>query len=200
MDELDNWEHLTERLRAGDPEATRWFWERYGPDIQHVVERRWTDTLRVKEDGADVVQSIFRTVFRRLRAGQFECKDAESLFVLLFVIARRKIAKKARHYLAGLRDVRREVHGATGPAADGGGYEPVEHALTPEEALEREELLEEFRGAIASLKERERQVVELMLQEKKTSEIAEELDVCPELVTRYKRSAMQNLKRKLKEV
>jgi DNA-directed RNA polymerase specialized sigma24 family protein len=64
--------------------------------------------LRAKLDAADVVQSAFRTFFRRAARGDFRLANDDSLWALLARITVRKCYQQADRFLTARRDVRRE--------------------------------------------------------------------------------------------
>ena len=90
--------------------------------------------FRRLEDPEDVVQSAFRTFFRRNARGEFHFDSSADLWRLLATITRRKILKHVERLGAGKRDPGREVH-AEGDELS--GREP-----TPEEAALAADLME----------------------------------------------------------
>ena len=59
-------------------------------------------------DAEDVLQSVYRTFYRRYRDGQFQVENIEDMKRLLIAITRRKLVNLFEHHTAGIRDVRRE--------------------------------------------------------------------------------------------
>lgn len=59
-------------------------------------------------DAEDVLQSVYRTFYRRYRDGQFRVENIEDMKRLLIAITRRKLVNLFEHHTAGIRDVRRE--------------------------------------------------------------------------------------------
>jgi hypothetical protein len=62
---------LVERVRGGDAAAAQTLFARYSVQLSRVAERHLSDKLAARLDGADVVQSVFRTFFRRCLNGEF---------------------------------------------------------------------------------------------------------------------------------
>ncbi len=62
---------LLERCRAGDPEAAHQLFAAYARRLTGVADQHLSRKLAGREDGEDVVQSVFRTFFRRAAAGEF---------------------------------------------------------------------------------------------------------------------------------
>ena len=66
-------------------------------------------------DPEDIVQSVFRTFFRRATLGQYTVPEGEELWKLLLVIALNKVRATGSYHRAAKRDLRRT---ATGVAYD----------------------------------------------------------------------------------
>jgi hypothetical protein len=64
-------------------------------------------TLRVLRGEEDLVHSMMRSFFRRLRRGDFDLAGRDDLWSLLVTIFRNKARNAADRYFAALRDVRR---------------------------------------------------------------------------------------------
>jgi hypothetical protein len=63
--------------------------------------------IRVLQDEEDVVQSMGRSFFRRLRRGDFEIADRDAVWTLLATITLNKARNVADRHSAARRDVRR---------------------------------------------------------------------------------------------
>jgi RNA polymerase sigma factor (sigma-70 family) len=103
---------LIDRLRSGSPdssdEAARLVWERYFPRLLTLARRHLDRRIRVLQDEGDVVQSMGRSFFRRLRRGDFDLADRDALWALLVTITLNKARNAADRHFAARRDVRRE--------------------------------------------------------------------------------------------
>lgn len=73
-----------------------------------LVEREMNARYRRREDPEDVVQSVFRTFFRRASQGEFQFDHAGGLWKLLQQITRRKIVNHVEFQKAQVRDLSRE--------------------------------------------------------------------------------------------
>ena len=60
MDKADQNSELPRRLRANDPQAAEELFARYGRDLARLAERHLSRKVAAREDGEDVVQSVFR--------------------------------------------------------------------------------------------------------------------------------------------
>ncbi len=100
---------LFTRWLGGDQSAATQLFAMYSRKLTALANRRLSNCLRARIDGEDVVQSVFRTFFRRAREGQFQFTDSQQLWPLLVKITVVKACGKARHCTAGARDVRRDA-------------------------------------------------------------------------------------------
>jgi hypothetical protein len=70
-------------LAGGDPDAARAVVDRYARRLAAVAAARLPAVARSKVDPEDVAQSVFRTFFRRHKAGQFHPEHRDALWALL---------------------------------------------------------------------------------------------------------------------
>ena len=86
---------ITVRLPAlaqGDPEATRFVWERYYRRLVGLARKKLRECSTRVADEEDAVQEAFCSFFRRAQAGLFpELKARDNLWCLLVVITARKV-------------------------------------------------------------------------------------------------------------
>jgi RNA polymerase sigma-70 factor (ECF subfamily) len=68
--------------------------------------------LAARVDPEDIVQSVFRTFFRRAAGGQYDVPQGEEIWKLLLVIALHKIRSAGEFHRAARRDVRQTAAGA----------------------------------------------------------------------------------------
>ena len=138
MTDSQHRENVTARLNADADLAAAELDEQYRARLCRLVEREMNRRFRRKEDPEDVVQSAFRTFFRRNAQGEFHIDSAADLWRLLETITRRKILKHVEKLGAGKRDPKREEY-AEGD--DLRGRDP-----TPEEAAIAADLMEKAAG------------------------------------------------------
>jgi RNA polymerase sigma-70 factor (ECF subfamily) len=81
---------------------------RYRDRLCALVEREMNIRYRRREDPEDVVQSVFRTFFRRASQGEFRFDNQAGLWSLLQRITRCKILNHIQFHHADIRDVARE--------------------------------------------------------------------------------------------
>ena len=100
---------LVGRYRAGEQRAATELYLRYAGRLQAWAASRTSDTLKSRFDPEDVVQSVFRTLFRRVGEGLYDVPPGKELWQLLLVLALNKIRKLAAYHRAQKRDVGRTI-------------------------------------------------------------------------------------------
>ncbi len=137
---------LIHHCRAGDDETAYRIWEQYLPRLLILARNHLDQRIRVLHDEEDVVQSMGRSFFNRLRRGDFDLADRDALWALLVTITLNKVRNAADYHFAAKRDVRREQ---PLPLSDGSrsGVSHDEFAVkavepTPAEAAALNEVLE----------------------------------------------------------
>jgi RNA polymerase sigma factor (sigma-70 family) len=102
---------LIDRFRSGaagtSDEAAQQLWELYLPRLLALARRKLDPRIRVLQDEEDVVQSMGRSFFRRLRRGDFDLADRDALWALLVTVTLNKVRNAADRHFAAIRDVRR---------------------------------------------------------------------------------------------
>jgi RNA polymerase sigma-70 factor (ECF subfamily) len=79
--------------------------------LTRLAEQHLSRKLAGRIDGEDIVQSVFRTFFRRSAEGEFRLDSSAQMWRLLVQITLRKARAKARYHTAGPRDARAEEPG-----------------------------------------------------------------------------------------
>ena len=98
---------LLGKLRLGDDDAAHSLYMKYASRLLSLANRRTSAELATRVDPEDIVQSVFRTFFRRASAGQYDVPEGEELWKLLLVIALNKVRAQGNFHRAGRRDVSR---------------------------------------------------------------------------------------------
>jgi RNA polymerase sigma-70 factor (ECF subfamily) len=102
-----------DRLQQRDPATAEAVFARYAQRLVRVAEQHLSKKLAARIDGEDVVQSVFRTFFRRAEAGQFRIDTSAQLWQLLVRITILKSRAKARYHTAGVRAATAEAGGTS---------------------------------------------------------------------------------------
>jgi RNA polymerase sigma factor (sigma-70 family) len=157
---------LVERFRAGDPQAAAELFARYAQRLARLAEQHLSRPVARREGPEDVVQSVFRTFYRRAAAGEFRIDGSEELWRLLATLTLRKARAKARRHTAGPRDVRAEA------AGDAWLSDALAREPGPDEAAA---LVDQIDHLLRGLPELHAHVLDLRLQGHGVSEIADSL-------------------------
>lgn len=95
---------LLRRLRGGEQDAAEALYVRYARRLRALASTQTSAALASRFDPEDVVQSVFRTFFRRAADGQYDVPEGEELWNLLLVISLNKIRALATYHKAAKRD------------------------------------------------------------------------------------------------
>ena len=146
------WDKWIEAVRQGDESAAAEFWTNYALPLMRLAERNLQQNIRRRVDPEDIVQSAFRTVLRRMQAGDFSIENDDQLWRLLCAITLNKSRRQVRRHRQLKRNLDREVvfeedqhlRDAAGPTPDEAAVlvDIVEHMLaTAHDEEERSVLL-----------------------------------------------------------
>lgn len=98
---------LLRLLQAGESSAAVEIYERYAQRLLRLANKNSSEQLAVRVAPEDIVQSVFRTFFRRATEGHYELPDGDELWKLFLVISLNKMRKKAVFHSAAKRDMSR---------------------------------------------------------------------------------------------
>lgn len=96
-------------VRGGDEDAAKQLYERYARRVFGLVEAKLGDRMREMTETEDVVQSVFRSMFRGVQSGSYDAPPGATLWSLLAVIAVHKMQRQATHFSAQRRDSNRNL-------------------------------------------------------------------------------------------
>jgi RNA polymerase sigma-70 factor, ECF subfamily len=98
---------LLGRFRAGDRDAALHLYYRYADRLFRIAIKNTSSELSTHFDPEDIVQSVFRTFFRRATSGQYEAPEGDELWKLLLVMALNKVRTRSAYHRASKRDIRK---------------------------------------------------------------------------------------------
>lgn len=154
---------LVAQIRAGDENAATMLYARYSKRILGLVESKLSDRLKVALPPEDIVQSVFKSIFRGISQGGYDAPEGGALWQLIAVVAIHKVRRKGARSTSLKRDVRRT--------------EWLDQAeefeiFAPQSATDFEVSIQE---STECLRPEEREVVNLRLQSFTVEEISEKL-------------------------
>jgi RNA polymerase sigma factor (sigma-70 family) len=154
--------HWIYQLKAGDPEAARFIWERYYPQLEELARRRLRGVDQAEADQEDLALSALASFCHAAAAGRFpRLTDRNALWALLVSITKHK----ARDYW------RRAGHREHAELAD---HQVLDREPTPELSAS---IADECRRLLQNLGEEKLQQIALLKMAGHTDkEIAAQLD------------------------
>src|SRR5262245_27540609 len=146
---------LLEQARAGDSLAFEQLFTRHRPFLRQLIELRLDPRLRARVDPSDVVQETQMEAFRRL-PDYLERRPMPFRLWLRKTACERLLMAQRQHAGAARRAVGREV-----PLPDDSSLQLAQQMLaggsTPSQRLDRDELADRVRQAVARLSEADRE-------------------------------------------
>lgn len=171
-----------DRLRAGDEVASVQIVDGFTERLLRLVHGRISASLGRRVDPEDVVQSVFRSFFRR--SGEFELERSGDLWRLLAAMAIKKVRKQAGRHEAAKRDFRKDVDllAAAGTTAE---REPTaDHVVAVEEILTQ---------LLLQLPSEHRRAFEMRLEGDSITKISHDLQKSQRTVRRILQSIQSDL-------
>ena len=101
---------LLQLFVTGSEDAAAELYGRYAERLDFLAARGLGSDMRSLVGSDDVVQSTFRTFFRRAAVGEYEVPDGSVLWSLLVTITLNKIRALGVHYRRKKRSVSRTLH------------------------------------------------------------------------------------------
>jgi RNA polymerase sigma-70 factor (ECF subfamily) len=151
---------VMKRLRQGDDTAATQLFDRFASRLIALARSRLDKQLRAKVEPEDILQSVFKSFFRRYSDGHWDVRDWDGLWGLLMVITLRKCGRELRHFHRPGYDVRVEVPLAADDNSDS-AWHAIARDPTPAEAAALAEAVEQL---LKGLSDGDRHILELRLQ------------------------------------
>lgn len=156
---------LLRRLHGGQSDASTELYLRYAQRLRALAASQTSADLAREVDPEEIVQSVFRTFFRRAVQGHYAVPDGEEIWKLLLVIALNKVRAAGAFHRAAKRDIRMTARGEAFDRAVESEPGRDESALTVLRMV-IDELLE-------GMSEQNRRMIELRIEGYEVSEIAD---------------------------
>jgi RNA polymerase sigma-70 factor (ECF subfamily) len=153
---------LIRRLRTGSQDAATQLYLRYANRLRMLSRAKCSPDLAARVDAEDIVQSVFRTFFRRAEKGDYNVPDGEDLWKLFLVIGLNKIQSLGTYHRAAKRDVR---------VSRGG--ESVDYEAEVSDATSLSILQMSIDEVLRELPEAHRDIIQLRIEGHEVAEIAE---------------------------
>lgn len=163
---------LVNLYRQGNQDAARQIVDRYLDRLLTLARRRISQRLASRVDAEDIVQSVFRTFFVRLKDGQFSFDDQDDLCKLLMRITLHKTLRQVAFHKAAKRDPNLET-------PQGEHHHEQLMALFDQEPTQEATVafLDQLEHFLAQLRPQEREILEMRLQGHSNEDIASKLGI-----------------------
>lgn len=173
--EAGSLQHLLKAMGNGERQAAAEFVTRYGPRIRRRIRGKMRASMRRLFDSQDILSTLSRRLDAYVHGGRFEARSEDELWGLVFKIAERSVAEKARIWKALSES---DGHQDRLARQCGGAGEPVgqSQSADPWENEELEELLECIPQQV------DRQIARLWARDLSSEVIASELQLSVESV------------------
>ncbi len=153
------------RFQEGNQDAATTLYMRYAKRLQVLAKAQTGQQLAARFDPEDVVQSVFRTFFRRAVESGYDVPAGEELWQLLLVLALNKVRTLATHHRAKKRDV--------GRTSCPTGFEEVHAGASGQDDMAYETMRMVVEELIADLPKPQDRIVELRIEGHEIQQIAE---------------------------
>jgi RNA polymerase sigma-70 factor (ECF subfamily) len=182
---------LLQRFRRGNEDAATQIYLRYANRLRGLAQAQMSPDLARRVEIDDIVQSVFRSFFRRASTGYYNVPAGEELWKLFLVIALHKIRNQGNFHHAAKRDIRRTADSShleqrIDAKAEGDSAAFAFLQLVIDEALER-------------LSPQHREMVQLRIEGYEVIEIARKTGRSKRTVERILQEARRKLKDLLEE-
>lgn len=167
---------LLQRWCGGDAQAAEQLFRAYAQRLTQLAEQHLSQKLTRRLDGEDVVQSVFRTFFRRGATGEFQIDSSGQLWRLLVKITLMKVRARSRQQTARKRTPAAEVSEGDIWLGEALAREPG-----PDEAVA---LLDQIEVLLRGLQPLFGQVLEMRLQGHSVAEISAHLNLSRQSIYR----------------
>lgn len=172
---------LVERWREGDEDAATILHERHLTRLLNLVGRHLANKFNSRLDPDDVVQSVFRSIFRLTREGRFEFEGDGDFWKLLLTVALNKVRNTVRHHQAGKRDPAAESISTSADGVDGYIVNRLSSQPTVQEVVSFADMLEQILNQLDS---DQQLLIQYRIEGYTQKEIAEKLNVDDRTVRR----------------
>jgi len=152
------------------PQKAQKLVDRYADRLMGLARKRISQRLASRVDPEDIVQSVFRTFFRRVKENKFSIADHDDLIRLLMRITVHKTLRQVAYHKAAKRDPSAET--PQGEEHQERMLELLDGEPTPEAVNVFEDQMVHF---FAKLKPDERKILEMRMEGYSNEEIAEKL-------------------------
>ena len=192
MSEEDSIE-LLKRWENGDEQAAQAMFDRYVDRLVGLARTRLSNRMKRRVEPEDVVQSAYRSFFRKAGEGMFTLDKSGDLWRLLATITVMKVRGQVEFHTAQKRGIYAEA--STDGKSDFRVHpEAIAEDPSPQDAAA---IIEELEGVMKGLEPLQRRIFELSLQNLSEPEVAEEVQRSGRTVRRTLQQIRDDLEKRL---
>jgi RNA polymerase sigma-70 factor, ECF subfamily len=180
------------RLGAGDDESARQLFFRFASRVIGLARKELAGRLRQKVDPEDVLQSVYKSFFRRHAEGELDLQGWDRLWALLAAITVSKCRRWNRHFHTASRDVGHEVPLPSSTDDPPEGRELLARDPTPDEVVVLTDLVEHLHNGLPP---ESRPILSLALEGCSVAEICEQAGRAQRSVYRVLNQIKETLER-----
>ncbi|MDB5342002.1 MAG: pknB 20 [Schlesneria sp.] len=182
---------LMQQWAAGEESAAELLYARYAQRLLALADSYLSAKLRQRVDPDDILQSVFRTFFKRVKAGQYAIDHSGALWRLLVQITLNKVRGQVQFHRAEMRDVDAEIPLTSTPPFSAQMSEPgLDEGIA---------LTDELNWLVRQLQDPEPVILQLWWQGYSVTEIARQIGSTASTVQRTRNHIRQLLKQRLLE-
>ncbi len=188
---------LLQRWRDGDEQAAALLFDRYLNQLVGLARSRLSERMQRRVEPEDVVQSAYRSFFRKAKDGRYTLEKSGDLWRLLATITVSKLRGQVEFHTAKKRAVYTEESVAGGRSTMGVNLEAIVRDPSPDDAAA---VIEELTNLMGKLEPVQRQILELALQNESVENISDQVHRSARTVRRTLQTVRNELENRLMEV
>lgn len=187
---------LLARWKDGDEQAAAFLFERYVNQLIGMARNLLSEPMQRRVAPEDVVQSVYRSFFRKAEDDRYVLEKSGDLWKLLATITVSKVRGQVEFHTAKKRGIYTEESLKTNDSVCGFRPEAIADQPCPEDAAA---VIEELQAVLQKLDPLQRQILELALQNKDVDEITVEVQRSARTVRRTLQQIRNELENRLIE-
>jgi RNA polymerase sigma factor (sigma-70 family) len=181
LERLSDAELVAQYGKTGDERAAAVLHDRYLLRLMNLVGQHLARKFNPRLGPEDVVQSVFRSMFRLTREGRFQFDGEDDFWKLLLTMALNKVRNKVRREGADKRSPAREAGSVDTPGIEGYAVTRPGTPLSPAEVVEFADTLEHV---LQNMTPDEQQLIQHRMDGLTQQEIGEKMGIDPRTVRR----------------
>ena len=185
---------LLSRWKGGDEQAAALLFDRYVNQLIALARNRLSEPMRRRVEPEDIVQSAYRSFFRRAGDDRYTLQNSGDLWKLMAAITITKLRGQVEFHTAKKRGVYSEESIVASHSNYGVGPQAIAAEPSPQDAAA---VVEELESLMRRLDPLQRRILQFALQNLDTDEIAAEVQRSARTVRRSLQQIRDDLEKRL---